>query len=560
VTIDHDVLVLGAGLAGMRAALEAARQGADVAVVSKVHPIRSHSNAAQGGINAALGEGDSWESHAFDTIKGSDYLADQDAVEVMCQEAPGDIIEFEHMGVIFYRNEDGKLGTRAFGGASQARTYFVGDITGQALLYTLYDQILKAGVKVYEEWFATTLYVEDGACRGLIALEMITGELHFLRAKAVIDAAGGLGRLYEPSTNALICTGDGYALAYRAGAPLMDMEMVQFHPTTLAGSGFLMTEAARGEGAYLLNSLGERFMKKYAPNKMELAARDVCSRAETVEIAEGRGIDGNVLLDLRHLGKDVILKRVPQIHEMAIDYLGIDMIKEPVPVRPGMHYQMGGVKTDATGATSVPGLWAAGEVACVSVHGGNRLGANSLLDTIVFGRHCGKASAAYVKGVAPPKGGDELLRAEQARLKDLLARPYTGETHAGLRLELATMMDQKVGVYRDEAGLNEALLKVRELRKRYDNIAVGDKGRVFNQALTFAIEVGFLLDCAETVVLSAIDRKESRGAQARTDYPERNDAEWLKHIVVHAGGPGAEPTLSYQPVTITKWKPEARTY
>jgi succinate dehydrogenase / fumarate reductase flavoprotein subunit len=560
VTIDHDVLVLGAGLAGMRAALEAAREGADVAVVSKVHPIRSHSNAAQGGINAALGEGDSWESHAFDTIKGSDYLADQDAVEVMCREAPGDIIEFEHMGVIFYRNEDGKLGTRAFGGASQARTYFVGDITGQALLYTLYDQILKAGVKVYEEWFATTLYLEDGACRGLVALEMITGELHFLRAKAVIDAAGGLGRLYEPSTNALICTGDGYALAYRAGAPLMDMEMVQFHPTTLAGSGFLMTEAARGEGAYLLNSLGERFMKKYAPNKMELAARDVCSRAETVEIAEGRGIDGNVLLDLRHLGKDVILKRVPQIHEMAIDYLGIDMIKEPVPVRPGMHYQMGGVKTDANGATSVPGLWAAGEVACVSVHGGNRLGANSLLDTIVFGRHCGKASAAYVKGVAAPKGGEELLRAEQARLKDLLARPYTGETHAGLRLELATMMDQKVGVYRDEAGLTEALQKVRELRKRYDNIAVGDKGRVFNQALTFAIEVGFLLDCAETVVLSAIDRKESRGAQARTDYPERNDAEWLKHIVVHAGAAGAEPTLSYQPVTITKWKPEARTY
>jgi len=544
----------------MRAALEAARQGADVAVVSKVHPIRSHSNAAQGGINAALGEGDSWESHAFDTIKGSDYLADQDAVEVMCREAPSDIIEFEHMGVIFYRNEDGKLGTRAFGGASQARTYFVGDITGQALLYTLYDQILKAGVKVYEEWFATTLYVEEGACRGLIALEMITGELHFLRAKAVVDAAGGLGRLYEPSTNALICTGDGYALAYRAGAPLMDMEMVQFHPTTLAGSGFLMTEAARGEGAYLLNALGERFMKKYAPNKMELAARDVCSRAESVEVAEGRGIDGNVLLDLRHLGSDVILKKLPQIHEMAIDYLGIDMLKEPVPVRPGMHYQMGGVKTDATGATPVRGLYAAGEVACVSVHGGNRLGANSLLDTIVFGRHCGKAAAAYVRGLAAAKGGEELLRSEQARLKELLARPYTGETHAGLRLELATAMDQKVGVYREQAGLQAALHKVRELRKRYDNVAVGDKGRIFNQALTFALEVGFLLDCAESVVLSAIDRKESRGAQARTDYPERNDAEWLKHIVLAYRGPSAEPALSYQPVTITKWKPEARTY
>jgi len=559
VTIDHDVLVLGAGLAGMRAALEAAREGADVAIVTKVHPIRSHSSAAQGGINAALGEGDTWESHAFDTIKGSDYLADQDAVEVMCREAPADIVEFEHMGVIFYRNEDGKLGTRAFGGASQARTYFVGDITGQALLVTLYDQILKAGVKVYEEWFATTLYVENGACRGLVALEMITGELHLVRAKAVIDAAGGLGRVFEPSTNALICTGDGYALAYRAGAPLMDMEMVQYHPTTLAGSGFLMSEAARGEGAYLLNSEGERFMKRYAPNKMELAARDVCSRSEVTEIAEGRGIDGNVLLDCRHLGADVILKKLPQIHEMALDYVGLDMIKDPIPVRPGMHYQMGGVKTDASGATRLPGLYAAGEVACVSVHGGNRLGANSLLDTIVFGRHSGKASAAFVKGVAASRGGENVLQAEQARLKELLARPYTGETHARLRLELATMMDKHCGVYRDEAGLTEALRQLSGLKARYEKIAVGDKSRIFNQALTFALEVGFMLDCADAIVRSALERKESRGAQSRTDYPERNDAEWLKHILI-TYRTGKEPELSYAPVTITQWKPEARSY
>ena len=558
-TIDHDVLVLGAGLAGMRAALEAARQGADVAIASKVHPIRSHSSAAQGGINAALGEGDTWESHAFDTIKGSDYLADQDAVEVMCREAPADIVEFEHMGVIFYRNEDGKLGTRAFGGASQARTYFVGDITGQALLVTLYDQILKAGVKVYEEWFATTLYVEDGACRGLVALEMITGELHLVRAKAVIDAAGGLGRVFEPSTNALICTGDGYALAYRAGAPLMDMEMVQYHPTTLAGSGFLMSEAARGEGAYLLNPEGEHFMKRYAPNKMELAARDVCSRSEVTEIAEGRGIDGNVLLDCRHLGADVILKKLPQIHEMALDYVGLDMIKDPIPVRPGMHYQMGGVKTDAAGATRLQGLYAAGEVACVSVHGGNRLGANSLLDTIVFGRRSGKASAAYVKGVAASRGGENVLRAEQTRMQELLARPYTGETHARLRLELATMMDKHCGVYRDEAGLTEALKQLSGLKARYEKIAVGDKSRIFNQALTFALEVGFMLDCADAIVRSALERKESRGAQSRTDYPERNDAEWLKHILV-TYRTGKEPELSYAPVTITRWKPEARSY
>ncbi len=558
-TQDHDVVVLGAGLAGMRAALEAARAGADVAIVTKVHPIRSHSSAAQGGINAAIGETDSWESHAFDTVKGSDYLADQDAVEVMCREAPQDIIEFEHMGVIFYRNEDGKLGTRAFGGASLARTYFVGDITGQALLVTLYDQILKAGVKVYEEWFATKLFMDGGSCRGMVALEMVTGELHLLRAKAVVVASGGLGRLYEPSTNALICTGDGYSLAYRAGAALMDMAMVQYHPTTLAGSGFLMTEAARGEGAYLLNSEGERFMKRYAPNKMELAARDVTSRAEATEIAQGRGVDGNVLLDLRHLGADVILKKLPQIHEMALDYLGVDMIKEPVPVRPGMHYQMGGIKTDVEGATVIAGLYAAGEVACVSVHGGNRLGANSLLDTIIFGRRSGRASAGYAKGTPSSTGGEELLRSEQQRLEELLRRPYTGETCAGLRLELATMMDEKVGLYRSDAGLHEALAALMRFRKRYEKVAVGDKGRVFNQALTFVLELGYLLDCGEAIIRDALVRKESRGAHTHADYPERNDRDWLKHTLLTFRGDG-EPEVAHVPVTITRWQPEVRSY
>ncbi len=556
--LDHDVVVLGAGLAGMRAALEAARNGVNVALVSKVHPVRSHSGAAQGGINAALGARDSWEIHAFDTIKGSDYLADQDAVEVMTSEAPQDIIELEHMGVIFYRNEEGKLGTRAFGGASKARTYFVGDITGQALLYTLYDQILKAGVKVYEEWFATALYMVDGACRGVVCIDMMSGELNLLRAKAVIVATGGMGRVYEPSTNALICTGDGIALAYRAGAPLMDMEMVQYHPTTLKGSGFLMTEAARGEGAYLLNRDGERFMQRYAPKMMELASRDVVSRAETVEIAEGRGIDGNVLLDLRHLGRDLIMSKLPQIHEIALDFLGIDMVTDPVPVRPGMHYIMGGVKTDVNGATPVPGLYAAGECACVSVHGGNRLGANSLLDTLVFGRRSGVASSAYVKTVGAITSGDEFLSAEQRRIAALMTRPYKGETHARLRLELGMLMDAKVGVYRNEEGLQEALAGVLSLKQRYQSVAVGDKSRIFNQALTFVLELGYMLDCAETTVYGAITRKESRGAQSRTDYQQRNDTQWLKHVVLRQDG--AAPSIEFQPVTITKWPPQERTY
>ena len=557
--LDHDVVVLGAGLAGMRAALEAARDGANVAVVSKVHPVRSHSGAAQGGINAALGAGDSWEIHAFDTIKGSDYLADQAAVEVMCSEAPQDIIELEHMGVIFYRNEEGKLGTRAFGGASKARTYFVGDITGQALLYTLYDQILKAGVKVYEEWFSTALYMVDGACRGVVCIDMMTGELHLLRAKAVIVASGGMGRVYEPSTNALICTGDGIALAYRAGAPLMDMEMVQYHPTTLKGSGFLMTEAARGAGAYLLNSEGERFMKRYAPKMMELASRDVVSRAETIEIAEGRGIDGNVLLDLRHLGRDVIMSKLPQIHEIALDFLSIDMLTDPVPVRPGMHYIMGGVRTDVTGATVVPGLYAAGECACVSVHGGNRLGANSLLDTLVFGRRSGGAASAYASKANAAASGEEFLSSEQRRIAALMTRPYAGESHARLRLELGTLMDAKVGVYRDATGLQEALAGVQDLKRRYQTVAVGDKSRIFNQALTFVLELGYMLDCAEATIYGAITRTESRGAHSRTDFPQRNDADWLKHVVIHKGE-GAPPGIDFLPVTVTKWPPQERTY
>jgi succinate dehydrogenase / fumarate reductase flavoprotein subunit len=553
---DHDVLVLGAGLAGMRAALEASRAGVDVAIVSKVHPVRSHSNAAQGGINAAIGEGDSWELHAYDTIKGADYLADQDAVEVLCREAPGDIIELEHMGVVFFRDADGRLGARAFGGASAARAYFVGDITGQALLTTLYDQILKAGVRVYEEWFATTLVVEDGACRGAVAIDLLDGELHLIRAKATIVCTGGVGRAYEPSTNALICTGDGIALAYRAGAPLMDMEMVQYHPTTLKGSGFLISEAARGEGAYLLNAEGERFMQRYAPNKLELASRDVVSRAETEEIAEGRGVDECVFLDCRHLGRDVILRKLPQIRELALDFAGVDMIEQPVPIRPGMHYIMGGIKTDVDGRTRVPGLYAAGECACLSVHGANRLGANSLLDTLVFGRRAGREAARYARETSAAGEGEALLASERARIGALLERPAHGETYARLRLELGTTMDRYLAVVRDERGLRAAFETIVALRARYARVSVGDKGRVYNQALTFVLELGYMLDCAEATVRSALTRTESRGAHYRSDFPERDDERWLKHVLVTDGEEEAE----YLPVTITRWKPEVRAY
>ena len=411
---NYDVLVMGAGLAGMRAALSAHQQGASVAILTKVHPVRSHSNAAQGGINAALTDrGDKWEEHAFETVKGSDYLADQDAVEVLAQEAGHDIIALEHMGVIFNRNEEGRLGTRRFGGQQRARTFFVSDFTGQAMLHVLFEQILQAKLPVFEEWFVTSIVKdENGHCAGVVAFEIRTGEFALFKAKAVILAAGGLGRVYEPSTNALICTGDGMALAYQIRrSALMDMEMVQYHPTTLKGKGLLISEAARGEGAYLLNREGDRFMEWYAPNMMELASRDVVSRAEQIEINEGRGVNSCVLLDCRHLGKSFIHDRLRQINEEAKTFANIDLAEEPIPIRPGMHYQMGGIKTDTDGRCwdlqgkwrGVQGLFAAGEAACVSLHGGNRLGANSLLDTVVFGRRAGKCAADYCERTTESK-------------------------------------------------------------------------------------------------------------------------------------------------------------
>src|SRR3990170_2497485 len=401
---SHDVLVVGAGLAGMRAALEASRKGVDVGLLSKVHPLRSHSAAAQGGINAAVGEDDSWEKHAFDSVKGGDYLNDQDDAEILCREAPGDIFELERMGTVFNRREDGRLATRPFGGAGFPRACFIADITGQAILHVVWEQLQRTGlpagrqaVRSYEEWFCTSLIVDDGVCKGVVAMEMMTGRLYPIVAKAVVLATGGLGRLYQPTTNSLICTGDGMALSYTAGSPLMDMEFVQFHPTTLKDSGVLITEGARGEGGFLVNAHGERFMQRYAPERMELGPRDVVSRAEQTEIDEGRGGDGCVLLGLRPLGEARIRERLPQVRELALDLADTDIVGEPLKIRPGMHYQMGGIKTDVNGATLLPGLFAAGECACVSVHGANRLGGNSLLETVVFGRRAGLAAALYAR-------------------------------------------------------------------------------------------------------------------------------------------------------------------
>jgi succinate dehydrogenase flavoprotein subunit len=557
----HDVLVIGAGLAGQRAALAAAEHGASVGIISKVHPVRSHSNAAQGGINAALNPEDSWESHAFDTIKGSDYLGDQDAIEIMCQEAPGELLDLEHLGVTFHRNEEGRLGTRAFGGASAARTYYVADITGQAILHVLYEQLMKhSEVHRYEEWFTTSLVQDDeGRIAGAITRNIRDGAMELFSAKAVILATGGNGQAYNPTTNALICTGDGIAMAYRIGAPLMDMEMIQYHPTTLAGLGLLITEGARGEGAHLYNALGERFMEKYAPNKMELASRDVVSRAEQTEINEGRGFpDGTVALDITVVPRKRIHEALREIVNVGRDFAGVDITSEPIHIKPGNHYTMGGIRTDVDGRTSIPGLYAAGECACVSVHGGNRLGANSLLDTLVFGRRSGQHAAQAVHGLPLREPSFAQLKDEERRIDQLVGRDGSGRRVSEIKAELGQTMDKYVAVFRDEDGLRTALEIVRRLKEEAQDVAVDDKGRVFNQDVLGALELQFMVDNAEAIVISAIERKESRGAQYRTDFPERNDDDWLKHINVAANG--SEPEISYSEVTMTQWEPQERLY
>lgn len=560
---SHDVLIIGAGLAGQRAALAAAQAGATVAVVSKVHPVRSHSVAAAGGINAALNPEDSWESHAFDTVKGSDYLGDQDAIEIMCREAPDELLWLEHAGVTFHRDANGNLGTRAFGGASAARTYYVADITGHALLHVLYEQLMKHGQTVdrYEEWFTTDLLQDDdGRCVGAICRNLRDGKLEVFNAKATIHASGGAGQAYTPTTNGLIVTGDGIAQAYRIGASLMDMEMVQYHPTTLAGNGLLITEGARGEGAWLLNAKGERFMERYAPNKLELASRDVVSRAEQTEIDEGRGFpDGTVALDVTKVPRRRTLEALREIVNIGRDFAGTDITREPIHIRPGQHYMMGGVKTDVDGQTTVAGLYAAGEVACVSVHGGNRLGANSLLDTLIFGRRSGEHAAARAIQMPMPTTPSSKVSDVEGQIAAIINREPGGRRVAAIKHELGESMNQNVAVFRDADGLAKSLEVVRRLKEEAPRAAIDDRGSVFNQDVIAAIELGYMLDVAETIVVASLERKESRGAQFRTDFPERKDEEWLKHIDISVNGADL-PKVSYSPVTITRWQPEERTY
>jgi succinate dehydrogenase / fumarate reductase, flavoprotein subunit len=560
VEAKHDVLIVGAGCAGMRAAIEAHDAGADVALLSKIHPVRSHSGAAEGGINAALGNAseDNPELHAFDTVKGSDYLGDQDAIEILCQEAPGDVYQLEHWGAVFSRTEDGRIAQRPFGAAGAPRTAYAADITGHVLVHVLYEQVMKREIPAYEEYFAWKLVMKDDRCQGVIAWDLLDGGLKSIGAKTVILATGGAGRLYTGTTNAYACTGDGMAMALRVGVPLKDMEMMQFHPTTLAPTGVLITEGCRGEGAYLLNSDGERFLKRYAPNAMELASRDVISRAEQTEIDEGRGIDGNVLLDMRHLGAERIIERLHGTRELAMTFAGVDPIYEPIPVRPGSHYHMGGVDTDVWGLTNVEGLYAAGECACVSVHGANRLGGNALMETITYGKRVGLHAAEWALANTTVEVPPSVEADAERELQDLLDR-QDGERPWSIRDELASTMHENFGVFRREEQMRRQGEIVEGLRERYQRVVVEDKGNVFNTDLTQALELEFLLDLAACMVPCGIERKESRGAHARPyDYPERDDENFLKHTLVTMTD--GRPQVDWKPVTMTKWQPQERKY
>ncbi len=564
--LSHEILVIGGGLAGLRAAIEAKQAGRDVAVLSKVHPLRSHSVAAQGGINAALGNEptpikDTWEDHAFDTVRGSDYLADQDVVEVMCREGMERVTEMEHWGTLFSRTEDGKIAQRPFGGAGFPRTCYASDRTGHNLLHTLYEQVVRLRIPVYEEWYAISLVVEEGRCIGILALHLFDGKVVSIRSGATLLATGGYGRIYLRSTNAIINTGRGCYLAFQAGVPLEDMEFVQFHPTSLFGTNILITEGARGEGGYLVNAKGERFMERYAPKRMELGPRDIVARAIQTEINEGRGFEGEyVHLDLRHMGREKIMDRLPGIRQIAIDFAGIDPISEPIPIQPAQHYSMGGIPTNIDGETPLPGLYAAGECACVSVHGANRLGGNSLLETLVFGARAGKKAASNVKEegrkgpVTPFQNGCSLF---QSSLNEIFKRDG-GEPCFQLRNEIKDLMTYQVGIFRKESDLLASKEKIKKLKERFNHIGLKQKCLAFNHELIQYLELEGMLDVAEVITEGALSRKESRGSHFRIDYPKRDDEHWLHHTLAYKTPGGAR--LEYKEVTITNYLPKKRTY
>jgi succinate dehydrogenase / fumarate reductase flavoprotein subunit len=573
---SFDAIIVGAGGAGLRAALELGQAGVgSVAVLSKLYPTRSHTGAAQGGIGAALGnvEEDLWEWHMYDTVKGGDYLTDQDAAEVLAREAVEAIYELEHWGLPFDRTADGKIAQRPFGGHTHHfgqgpvhRSCYAADRTGHMILQTLYQQCVRHNVQFFEEYHVLDLLIQGGVVCGVVAYQILSGEIHTFRAKTILFATGGMGRMFEITSNAHALTGDGPAIALRRGIPLEDMEFFQFHPTGIYKMGILITEAVRGEGGILLNSQGERFMERYSPTLKDLAPRDIVSRSIYLEIREGRGINGKdyVHLDASHLGREVVESKLPDIADFTRTYLGIDPAVEPMPVQPTAHYAMGGIPTDVDGRvvideknTPLPGFYAAGECACVSVHGANRLGTNSLVDLVVFGRRAGRDMAGYIKEhdfIPLPDKAESQGRAEVERLLQSSGQEQVGT----IRRELQEVMMDDIGVFRVEEQMKTAVNKIQNLKERYKQVSLDDKGKKFNTELLEALELGYLLELADVTAESAVARKESRGAHSREDYPQRDDENWLKHTLAYLKGAGIE--LRYKPVSITRFQPKPRTY